>query len=51
MNQNMLIAVLQAKGIINEDEAYKLVDFLSNSPVPSYYKDAQAAVKKLLAKK
>lgn len=48
MNLNIILAILEQKGIITEDEANKLADHISIATQSSYYKDAQDAVKKLL---
>lgn len=48
MNLNIILAILEHKGIITEDEANKLADHLQVATQSSYYKDAQAVVKKLL---
>jgi uncharacterized Zn finger protein len=49
MNPNILLAVLEQKAIITEEEAEKLAEHLANATQSAYYKDAQNVVKKLLA--
>lgn len=51
MNQNLLLAILEAKDLITEDQANALAEYLSSGVQSMYYKDAQAAVKKILDKK
>lgn len=48
MNLNIILAILEQKGIITEDEANKLADHISIATQSSYYKDAQEVIKKLL---
>lgn len=48
MNLNILLAILEVKEIITEEEAIKIAEWLSTATQSTYYKDAQAAVKKLL---
>lgn len=48
MNLNILLALLEEKGIIDGDEAERLADHLASGIQSTYYKDAQATVKKLL---
>lgn len=50
MNMNLLIAVLEAKGIISHDEAMRLVENLNNAPQATFYTDALATVKRLTDK-
>lgn len=49
MNFNIILAVLEYKGIITEDEAKALVEHLTNATQSSDYRDAQASVKKFLS--
>lgn len=48
MNHNLILAILEQKGIITEEEANKLADHLQVATQSSYYRDAQEVVKKLL---
>jgi hypothetical protein len=48
MNLNIIVALLETKGIITHDEAEKLVAYLANSPQPTDYRDAISEVKLLL---
>lgn len=49
MNLNILLAVLEYKELITEEQAEKLADSLATGIQSVHYKDAQALVKKLLA--
>jgi hypothetical protein len=51
MNLNVLLAVLEYKEIITEEQAIDLADNFANGIQSAHYKDAQAAVKKILADK
>lgn len=51
MNPNLLLATLEHKGIITEEEASKLSEYIATSTQSTIYKDAQAAIKKLLDEK
>lgn len=49
MNFNIILAVLEYKGILTEDEAKALVEHLTNATQSSDYRDAQASIKKFLS--
>lgn len=49
MNLNVLLAVLEYKDIITEEQARELSDNFANGIQSAHYKDAQAVVKKILA--
>lgn len=51
MNLNVLLAVLEHKAIITEEEAKKLAEHLQSGIQSVNYKDAFEQVKKLLDKK
>jgi hypothetical protein len=51
MNHNAILAVLEQKAIITEEEAEKLAEHLADGIQSTHYKDAQATVKKLLDSK
>lgn len=44
---NLILAVLEVKGIISHEEAEKLAEYSSHAPQSSRYKDMLEAVKKL----
>lgn len=51
MNFNVLLAILEKKGIITNDEAYKIADYLQTATQSTFYKDAELAIDKLLKSK
>lgn len=51
MNLNVLLAILEYKEIITEEQAEELADNLANGIQSVHYKDAQTMVKKILADK
>lgn len=51
MNLNVLLAVLEYKEIITEEQAQELAENFASGIQSAHYKDAQATVKKILAEK
>lgn len=51
MNVNLLLAVLEYKEIITEEQAEELADDFAKGIQSAHYKDAQATVKRILADK
>lgn len=49
MNINLLLAVLEYKEIITEEQAEKLAESFAQGIQSAHYRDAQALVKKILA--
>jgi hypothetical protein len=48
VNLNIILALLEHKKVITKDEADEVSGYLERGIQSSYYKDAQAAIKKLL---
>lgn len=51
MNINLLLAVLEYKELITEEQALELAENFSKGIQSAHYKDAQATVKSILADK
>lgn len=49
MNVNVIIAVLERKGIITREEGEKLVEFINNKPQPTLLADAVAQIEELVS--
>jgi hypothetical protein len=45
MNPNIILAILERKGIITQDEALATAEHVANNPQSTYYGDAQEAVR------
>lgn len=43
-NHNIVLAILEVKGIITHEEAAQVAEFLSSSVIPSQYTDAVTTV-------
>ena len=50
MNQNTILAILEHKKIITEDEAVKIAEYLQGATQSTHFVDAQRAIKTLLDK-
>jgi hypothetical protein len=50
MNFNVILAIFENKGIITEDEAIAIAEYLAQSPQSTHYVDAQRDIAKLLEK-
>lgn len=48
MNPNVILAVLQRKGIITETEAQAVSDYVATSPQSLYYPDAYRSIEELI---
>lgn len=48
MNHNVILTVLELKGLITREEAELLADFIANSPQPTYYSDAFETIKNII---
>jgi hypothetical protein len=48
VNLNLILALLEAKKVITHEEAEEVSGYLERGIQSSYYKDAQATIKKLL---
>jgi ElaB/YqjD/DUF883 family membrane-anchored ribosome-binding protein len=49
MNVNVIIAILETKGIITREEGEKVVEFINNKPQPTLLADAVDQVKELVS--
>lgn len=49
MNLNIIIALLERKGILTREEGEKLVEFINNKPQPTLLADAVSQIEELVS--
>lgn len=48
MNPNIILAILERKGIITKDEALAAAEHVANSPQSTYYDDARHSIEEFI---